>query len=106
MTGHAESTEPDVCCCCGTTSEETEVDAGYTDLCLFCQPCGFCGRQGTACDDTRGSLCCDPVDYPDRPRRDVDEVLAEIAAGRRAELARAAERDRVTNDLLPHTTKP
>jgi hypothetical protein len=46
-----------VCVCCGTSEEETEIDAA-SGLCLYCQPCPRCGRLGTGCDDTLGR--CDP----------------------------------------------
>lgn len=35
---------------------------------------------------TDRSAGCDPVDYPDRRRRDYNEVMAEIARDRRREL--------------------
>lgn len=89
---HDEHGNPVRCSCCGTSAEEVEIDSGYTDLCLYCQPCGYCGRQGTGCDSTAGSSGCDIVDYPDRPRRDVNEFMEELGAQRRE--ARARERER------------
>lgn len=76
---------PLLCDCCSNPETETAIDEA-TMLCLHCQPCGFCGRSGTACNSAYWSSGCDSVEYPDRPRRDYNEVMAEIAAVRRRRL--------------------
>lgn len=86
MSGSRFDDEPEHCECCGTAAEEIAVDDS-TGLCLYCQPCPWCGRQGTGCDDRFGSNACDPHDYPGQPRRDYNEVMSEIAAARRERFA-------------------
>lgn len=47
-----------ICECCGTPEFEVAVDE-LTTLCLYCQPCPYCGLMGTMCDSSRGSRGCD-----------------------------------------------
>lgn len=39
----------------------------HTMLCLHCQPCPYCGRTGSACDETRGPRGCVPPDAQGSP---------------------------------------
>lgn len=55
---------PLTCVCCGVTEGDRDRDGVAVDptsgLCLFCQPCPYCHRFGTDCDDERGDRGCVP----------------------------------------------
>lgn len=56
-----------ICQCCGETEgvgDGVAVDEA-SGLCLYCQPCPWCGRQGTDCRPESGGRGCDPQDGPD-----------------------------------------
>lgn len=49
-----------ICWCCLTSEQDIAID-DISGLCLACQPCPYCGRTGTGCDDQRGPRGCDPL---------------------------------------------